>query len=600
MALFVFNQMKAQEIILPLSENQAIQHHPFQKNNHKKNRATLPFIEDFSYDGPYPDQNIWLDKQAFINNTMCQNPINRGVATLDGLNEFGRPYFKDQMASGLADSLTSTTFNFSTFTPADNIFMSFYYQPQGLGFAPETDDSLFLYFKNSNNQWIRVWETRGTPLQTFKIVVLPITDNQYLHNSFQFRFVNIASLNTNDDIWNIDYIKIDKNRSLADSIMNDIGFTQEPTSILKNYTAMPYRQFKSNMAQELSSNQMIEVANYYNINQNVAIHHVATELNTATPISTFSLTPFTIGAKSTIFQNIPSYAINYNAPNMYDPVLIENKYYVEAIPGDRTQNDTITRTNVFDNYFAYDDGTAEKSYFLLSAPNYPAKTALEFTLNQADSLRGLMVHFGAQVPTALDKYFSIVLYKKLHDANNNDEIIYQQDLYQVMYEPSQNGFTTYAFDTVKYLDAGKYYIGITQPSNFGSDSIYYGLDVNNNVNTQKLYYNVDGDWYASGAQGCVMMRPIVGLPFTASTLPLSFDLVNESTFIFPNPIHDFFYIESKNNWTKATAIDMQGRLVKDFQIKNHFVSCEDLPEGIYILKLEDNQKQNSYHKIIKN
>ena len=107
--LFAFNQMKAQEIILPLSENKTIQQNPLQKNNHKKTRATLPFIEDFSYEGPYPDQNIWLDKQAFINNTMCQNPINRGVATLDGLNEFGRPYFKDQIASGLADSLTSTT-----------------------------------------------------------------------------------------------------------------------------------------------------------------------------------------------------------------------------------------------------------------------------------------------------------------------------------------------------------------------------------------------------------------------------------------------------------------------------------------------------------
>ncbi len=597
--LVAFYQMKAQEIILPLSENSSITHNANSKIKHKKNRATLPFIEDFSYEGPYPDANIWLDKQAYINNTMCQNPINRGVATLDGLNEFGRPYFKDQMASGLADSLTSIPFNFSTYTPSDNIYFSFYYQPQGLGFAPETDDSLFLYFKNLNNQWVRVWETRGTPLQAFKIVILPITDNQYLHNNFQFRFVNIASLNTNDDIWNIDYIKIDKNRSLADSIMNDIGFTQEPTSILENYTAMPYRQFKANMAQELSSNQLIEVGNYYNVNQNVSIHHEATEIISGTPISNFSLAPFNISAKSTLFQSIPSFTINYNSPNLYNPVIIQNKYYFDAHPGDRTQNDTIIRNTVFDNYFAYDDGSAEKSYFLLSAPNFPAKTALEFTLNQADSVRGLMIHFGAQAPTAYGKYFSIVLYKKLHAANQNDEIIYQQDLYQVMYEPSQNGFTTYAFDTAKYLEPGKYYIGITQPANFGSDSIYYGLDVNNNTNIQKLYYNVDGDWYASGAQGSVMMRPVVGLPFTASSTQDISSPNIETPIIYPNPTNDNIFIRSDNNWTKASIYDLQGRIVKQSLIIHQTITCDDLTTGTYILRLEDNQKNIAHLKLIK-
>jgi len=246
LALLFAPQLWAQEQVVPLQGNPVLHVSQNQGSPVKKTRVGLPFIEDFAYEGPYPDPTKWTDQQAFINNTFGFLPINRGVATLDGLNEIGRPYFVSPFTSGNADSLTSTSINLATYTPADNIYCSFYYQPQGLGFAPENGDSLFLYFKNNSNQWVRMWETRGTPLQAFQIRLIPITDAQFLHNDFQFRFVNVASLNTNDDIWNIDYIKIDVNRNNADSIMNDVGFTEEPSSILSNYSSMPYRHFVVN------------------------------------------------------------------------------------------------------------------------------------------------------------------------------------------------------------------------------------------------------------------------------------------------------------------------------------------------------------------
>ena len=34
----------------------------------------LPFIDDFSYAGPYPDPNLWLDNRVFINNSMGFSP----------------------------------------------------------------------------------------------------------------------------------------------------------------------------------------------------------------------------------------------------------------------------------------------------------------------------------------------------------------------------------------------------------------------------------------------------------------------------------------------------------------------------------------------
>ena len=113
-------------MIAPLKYNQVLFN--VEKNTHlnaKNTRATLPFIDDFSYDGPYPDPTFWADNQAYINNTMSANPVTRGVATLDGLNEYGRPYFKNPTSIGYADSLTSQPIDLSSYAPTNNIFLSF-------------------------------------------------------------------------------------------------------------------------------------------------------------------------------------------------------------------------------------------------------------------------------------------------------------------------------------------------------------------------------------------------------------------------------------------------------------------------------------------
>ena len=136
----------AQEHVVPLTQNPAYLHAKAQGHSAPKSRAVLPFIDDFSYEGPYPDANLWQDKEVYVNNTMSATPPTRGVATLDGLNEYGRPYFAQPFNSGLADSLTCLPLDLSGYTPNDSIYLSFYYQPQGLGFAPEASDSLFLYF----------------------------------------------------------------------------------------------------------------------------------------------------------------------------------------------------------------------------------------------------------------------------------------------------------------------------------------------------------------------------------------------------------------------------------------------------------------------
>ncbi|RYD87483.1 MAG: hypothetical protein EOP50_20685, partial [Sphingobacteriales bacterium] len=145
-------------------EGQApVNHNPFVKNNGAKasKKTTvipLPFFEDFNGPGQSPDPSRWLDVHVYVNNTMAFNPVSRGVATFDALNAKGGPYDSlSNTAYRYADSLTSQPFDFTLYTPADSIYLSFFIQPQGNGFAPETQDSMILYFKRSNGAWAKVW-----------------------------------------------------------------------------------------------------------------------------------------------------------------------------------------------------------------------------------------------------------------------------------------------------------------------------------------------------------------------------------------------------------------------------------------------------------
>ncbi len=101
----------------------------------------------------------------------------------------------------------------------------FLYQAGGLGDSPELNDSLTLQFlAPAENKWYSVWSAEGRYKSEFKPVIITVNQTRFLKKGFQFRFINYASLspNQNDpsmvgncDIWNIDYVMIDKNRNEA-------------------------------------------------------------------------------------------------------------------------------------------------------------------------------------------------------------------------------------------------------------------------------------------------------------------------------------------------------------------------------------------------
>jgi Secretion system C-terminal sorting domain len=590
--LVTISCVQAQEYTGPLLCNDALFHtsHPIYK---KSRTVNLPFIDDFYYTGPYPSATYWTDDKAFINNTFGVSPVTQGVATFDALNAQGLSYHTNGLPGQYyADSLTSVAINLGSNTSADSIYLSFFVQAQGRGFKPETSDSLMLFFLDNNNKWIKVWSQQGSTLTMFNQILLPISNGIFLHNAFQFRFINIASPNSNDDVWNIDYVRLDKNRNYNDVNLNDVAFSDAPTGILKNYTSMPYRHFLPFRGQELAADYKVSVMNNTINNVAVGANMSCKDIFSNTSVYGDNVT-INMPPNTNVDGTYVDYIIGAPTPATYpaivgqNPVTLRHTYTYGISPGTvNTLNDTIVQDNIFSNYFAYDDGSCEKAYYLYATPNYKASVAIAFHLNIADTVQGLGIKFAQQVPGASGKHFNIVLYKNLNTSTATQQILKQQDSFVVQYEPTQNGISTYKFKEPIGLDSGTYYIGITQEPNTESDTIYFGLDVNTIKNPTYAYYNVDGQWNQSGIQGAVMLRPIVGNgTFTPTAITTS--NVSSKIGVFPNPSSNTIYISSTQEFNKYAVTNALGKIVLQKENDNA-IDITTLIQGIYYLNVFKN------------
>ncbi|MBS1782610.1 MAG: T9SS type A sorting domain-containing protein [Bacteroidetes bacterium] len=607
--LFVFlffahlHSLQAQEFVAPLNYNPWVKMKVATLPVKKTTTLTLPFFDDFTGYDPIPDNSKWMDRSTYINNTMGWNPISRGVVTFDALNAQGAPYDSINPFHLLyADSLTSLPIDLSINTPGDSIYLSFFFQPQGNGFAPDRPDSLMLYFKNSTDKWIKVWATTDSTLRPFKQVMIGVTDNSFFHAGFQFRFVNKASINLNDDIWNVDYVRMNAGRNINDTAINDITTTIQPTNLLNDLTSMPYRHFKANTNKELATQHSFWGMNWFNTQQSVVYGYQAREANSNTVLFSGTTNNGSLGSYASNQYTFPTYSPNYTSGNPYQRVVFENKYFLgNPATSDPKINDTIIFQQIFDNYLAYDDGTAEKSYFLKQFATLPAKTAIEFHLNQPDTLRGIAIYFGRQVPMAFSKFFDVTVYGDIAVNGGSNNILYTNPAsFLPGYVDTINHFWNYRFDTLVALPAGTFYVGTTQPAQSGSDSLYFGLDVNR-VGGNHLYVDYQGFWQPSVVQGALMIRPLLGQPIIGTEVQKIVSAKQIDWSVFPNPSNQIiqFALPSSQNYSMQ-ILDLQGRTLITQKVQNgERVDISKLAPGMYFTRLLDNEQNSEPKKIIK-
>jgi len=563
-------------------------------------------ILEYSIFNAVKDPNaLWLENYVYVNDKYPVNKLSYGVATFDGLDEFGLP-FNDNSINiyGPADTLTSQPINLLGLD-ADNVYLSFVYEPMGLGNKPEGVDSLILEFKIIGS-WTQVWAMPGSDTvitdTVFQHVLIPLDDPFYFDEAFQFRFRNKATISGNNDLWHLDYVYLNRNRSAIDTVIQDITVLNPATSFLKNYISMPWDHFEGYESSEALSNITLTFRNNYSSTKLLdVILYSAKEVYTDTLIyETPPLLARNIEAFSTPDPPV-RFSVDFIpfAPLVTDSVLIDVKSsFLESNPSTRltTENDTVSSPILFKNYFAYDDGTAEKAYGL--EPQGLRKFAYEFRLNHPDTIRAIQFYF-AQVNQNLSLFeFTLMVWSSI-DSNNTgagDDTLYAQPGTPFYYLPERNGFVTYRLDSPLVIDSTvnpdlKFYVGWQQ---LFAENIQLGLDLNTQAK-EHMYFYSSGTWKKSAISGfeqyAAMIRPIVG-----KNVPIIGTGVGEMPFalgeilLYPNPAEDFIYLKVSQPAQRVDIYDMQGRLLKSILNSAEHIDISDFRNGLYFLRVSTKDK----------
>lgn len=615
--LFFTDNCFSQELLRPLSGNVQLMNKKQETIIANKTYSvvsldSLPFFDDFSNASinPYPTGKHWLDSNVYINNGFPIAPPSIGVATFDGLNKKGYPYnvLAPVSSSNKSDTLTSRPINLQKkgshyYLPADSVYMSFYYQAEGRGDAPELLDELSLWFYKPNQKiWKMVWNKSGyNPSATdtlFKRVMISVVDTAYYDSLFQFRFINNATLSGSLDHWHLDYVYLNSNRNINDTIIEDVAFGYMSTPFLKNYSSMPYRQF-------IPSEMATTIHNYIRNNSLVA----------KTKTYKFDIYPKTGGASLFNYtggtnpilpfnpngwHNNPSDlspTFSYVFPTLTDSTFFKIIHSTTSTPDNVKQNDTLVQIQKLTNYYAYDDGSAEQGYYLNT---YGAKTAVRYTLNNADTVKSLRIYFDPIIETNLiiGSTFRIVIWADGGGGPSNT-IVYKDSLVNPKYlSEGYNAIPEYKLTSCLKLNPGTYYFGIQQTTNKG---LNIGFDRNNN-HMDALYYDIGSGWTQSTVRGSLMINPVLGCYEPPAPVGIIEQTKRNLDFdLYPNPAQNNLYISSSNFNIDNATIEIYntiGQKVLSTQYNKEMVDISNLQNGIYFVNISTKGLSVSPKKII--
>jgi hypothetical protein len=631
-SIFLAGVLQAQEIITGLQFNESIRHEIKQKGKPalKQNvHLTLPFFDDFAGDGAFPSSGRWADNHVFINSDYPVFPITTGVATFDAIDENGRLYPNAGDNRFIADYLTSHPIRLDSvffpepkaLTAADSLILSFYFQPEGLGFPPSQTDSLVLEFfhdhpVDSLKSWVKIWSTPGMTLNAFfalhnsyfKRVAIPITDTAFLKPGFRFRFYNIASIRfpnapshqSNRDHWHIDYVYLNYDRSVEEDYHPDIAFANRPGSFLKNYHAMPYRQYRQNFINELGDSIRVRVTNLDNDPVNGSYKYTVKKTGGSHLHSyqtgIFSFLPYSqagyVSKDSIAWPRINfAFPVNDGLHASYDIT-----HMLESHNGfEPSHNDTVRFRQVFDDYYAYDDGTAEAGWGLTN----PGFMACRFKLNTPDTLTRVMIFFNRTLNNANQNFFNLQVWNEF--GGQPGELIYDQLNFRVEYDEDLNGFYTYHLNEPVYIDNTQFpgltfYVGLEQTT---TAILNIGFDRNRN-SKQNIFYFSNNTWYNTMADGSLMLRPVLGTTGVSGIKPGS--AANIPLLVYPNPVSQgTLNLNIEEKWLMQShyqIMNLTGTILLE-GIATRQMNVSNLPSGLYLLRLISGE-QTGYARFVVN
>ncbi|MFB9862447.1 T9SS type A sorting domain-containing protein [Rufibacter immobilis] len=539
----------------------------------------LPFFDDFASGEGGPDPRRWLPGgNVNVTNRLAVNPPTIFAATFDGLQANGQPYGSAN-TTGPTDTLTSKAIALSSFQPEDSLYLSFYWQAGGLVDAPDFSGSMLYYlqleFRDASGTWSPVWSQKGAGRSTnFAPVMVALKESRYFYDGFQFRWVSSGSRNGLRDVWHLDYVYLDRNRRLGQLQTTDAAFTQRLPSLLRRYTAMPIWQFLENPGNEVRSEVGASFNNLSNLPAAISWRAYSRNQTTAA-VDTFlrGSAPVSAGASQSVAgsPSVP-FLSRHTQPHVLETVLFLNtrepNFYTRY-------NDTLRRETSLQDFYAYDDGSAETGF---SFPSSNAvQLAYQFELSKPDRIKTVRIYFtGTNTP-------GTELFLRLW-ADDNGQPARQPLLEQLFTVPQTAGLNNW-LDIVLERQVevqGRFFVGYRQPT--GGTFVNVGFDLNENANGKLFAMNGTAAWQAvPDLGGAVLIRPVMAGTLTAVEQE---SLTQAKPLLYPNPTTSgSFYMQQ--GYDQVELYSPQGQLLQVWGKVPPSQALQvqaSLPAGIYLVK----------------
>jgi len=417
--------------------------------------------------------------------------------------------------------------------------------------------------------------------------------------------MNYASLDNSPDEpgrvsdnsdWNIDYVYLNKGRNDHDTVIRDLAVMAPLPSLLSYYESIPWNHFLYAADELMASGKTSVYYHYYSPdpNENIGFNRSLQIKSLYTNYTdNYDSIGFNIHSGTTLLYEPYYQKLSYdgNDSAAFRVTFFVSDYNLKPIPA-LLYNDTVRRTQVFKDYYAYDDGSAENGYGLIGIGTANSRVAYKFfSYLPNDSLRAVEIYFNDVFHNANANLFNLTVWNS-QDGIPKDTLLSRSDTSFYPVFQNRNHFLRYVLPKpIAILDT--FYVGWIQNTD---GFLNVGLDVNK-ISTQKMFYNIDGTWQQSIVKGSLMIRPIFGKRIVTGFHEKN---VSASIKLYPNPASEVLNVELANNSNSKLSLffyDLSGKLLLSSVSYGEQVNISSLPNGFYIVRIDTNQATSTFHKL---
>ncbi|MEL6537684.1 MAG: T9SS type A sorting domain-containing protein, partial [Bacteroidota bacterium] len=492
----------------------------------------------------------------------------------------------------------------------NSLYLSWYWQKQGNGELPDAEDSLRLEFLDAEGIWQSIWSVTGEVEVainewTFESIQIPF---DLWHGQFQFRFTSYARRTANFDSWHIDYVYLDVWRTENDPIIRDRTLVSAPGSIFGEYSALPRHHFDPSQDVSPISARIDNLS----ASNPFVFRLLATLTNDDTDDVVAEIQDFSnfIGQEqidvalqapdgdaiaTALNQQDSALNLRLSVRLISNDTLLESEDPVEGTTqydprNPLSANDTLSRKFTLDNYYAYDDGTAE---YIAGMATVGGSVVYEYEVREPDTITHIDAYFPAVKGNNQTPTIQLILLSALDDA---EESLLSTSTITLRPSETTNAFFRYPLAEPVVVE-GTVYLGWRQQTN---SFIGVGLDKSSDSGP-RMYSNIRGEWTQNElVEGNLMLRPVLDRVVPDTTVTSLPGYEEEWLKLYPNPARDECYIEG--NLLSVQIVDNMGRLIalrpERITAQRYRFDLASLPRGMYYLRAVNQAGQPQTRKLI--